>query len=314
MKSNEKYIDEELGVLNNCRLCPHECGVNRFKEASGYCRTGAGFYISSIVVHMGEEPVISGTNGICNIFFAHCNLQCKYCQNYQISRNTYVNAGRDRTMDEIIDSIKKILDQGIENIGFVSPSHMVPQLKAIVFRLKREGYHPIIIYNTNAYEKVETLRSLEDIVDVYLPDFKYEDPELAFSWSGVKDYPMIARDAVKEMYRQKGNYLHVNKTGKTEKGLIIRHLVLPGATDNSIRVLKFIAENLSDRIAISLMSQYHPILPVTGNYPLNRKITADEYEEVVKEMNNLGFTKGWIQEPESPDFYIPDFDSPTPFQ
>jgi putative pyruvate formate lyase activating enzyme len=191
---------------------------------------------------------------------------------------------------------------------------MIPQFKTIVKRLNRDGYHPIIVYNTNAYDKVDTLKSIENIVDVYLPDFKYEDPRLASIWSNAENYPRFARDAIKEMYRQKGNYLQVNNNGKLERGLIIRHLVLPGATENSLNVLRFLAEEVSNRIAVSLMSQYSPVLPVTGNYPLNRKITPEEYDQLVREMHKLGFTKGWIQEMESPDFYIPDFSSSHPFE
>jgi putative pyruvate formate lyase activating enzyme len=274
MTKISKNIEKEINVLKNCRLCPRDCGADRIKGSTGYCRTGAGFYISSSVVHMGEEPVISGKNGICNVFFGHCNLQCRYCQNYQISRNTCLNAGRYWTLEEAVTAIKQILDRGIENLGFVSPSHMVVQMKAIIMALNKEGYKPIIVYNTNAYDKPETLRSLGEIVDVYLPDYKYEDPALASRWSDAADYPATACYAIKEMYRQKGNYLQMNPNGKVEKGLIIRHLVLPGAVGNSIKVLRTIAAEISNRTAISLMSQYWPVLPVTGDFPLNRKITS----------------------------------------
>jgi putative pyruvate formate lyase activating enzyme len=314
MPGSLKNIEVELKVLKNCRICPHECGANRFKGPSGYCRTGAGYYISSVVIHKGEEPIISGTNGICNVFFAHCNIQCCYCQNYQISRNTCLNAGREWTLNEIVNTITGILDSGIENVGFVSPSHMVPQLKSIIFALNLEGYSPTIVYNTNAYDKIETLRSLENLVDVYLPDFKYSDPELAQSWSDAGNYPPIASKAIKEMYRQKGNLLHLNKKGKLDRGMIVRHLVLPGAVQNSIDCLRFLATEVSDRIAVSLMSQYSPIYTVAGNPLLNRRITKEEYSQVVEEMNKLGFTKGWIQELDSPDYYNPDFSLSSPFE
>ncbi len=266
------------------------------------------------MIHKGEEPVISGKNGICNVFFAHCNIQCIYCQNYQISRNKCLNSGKDWTLTETVNAIKSILDKGIENVGFVSPSHMVPQLKAIILGLNQEGYHPTIIYNTNAYDKVETLRSLENLIDVYLPDLKYMDMSLSQNWSDAGNYPGIARDAVLEMYRQKGNYLHVNKSGKLDRGMIVRHLVLPGAVENSIECLRFLAEEVSNRIAVSLMSQYRPIPPVSETSPLNRKITEKEYYRVVEEMNKLGFTKGWIQELDSPEYYNPDFNSHSPFE
>jgi putative pyruvate formate lyase activating enzyme len=314
MDDQQNNSIEELKVLENCRICPHECGANRFKVPSGYCRTGAGFYISSVVIHKGEEPVISGTNGICNVFFAHCNMQCIYCQNYQISGNSCLNAGREWALNEIVNSIINILDKGIENLGFVSPSHMVPQMKAIIAVLNHEGYSPTIVYNTNAYDKVETLRSLENLVDIYLPDLKYDDPELAHSWSDAWDYPSVARKAIQEMYRQKGNVLHMSSNGKLERGLIVRHLVLPGAVQNSIECLRFLANELSDRIAVSLMSQYNPIHTIKDSAPLNRKITREEYSQVVEEMNKLGFTKGWIQEPDSPENYNPDFSLASPFE
>jgi putative pyruvate formate lyase activating enzyme len=314
MYNPPKNIEEELKVLEDCRICPNECGANRFQGPLGYCRTGAGYYISSIVIHKGEEPVISGKNGICNVFFAHCNIQCRYCQNYQISRNDLINAGRERTLNEIVNAITGILDIGIENVGFVSPSHMVPQVKAIILALNDEGYFPTIVYNTNAYDKIETLRSLENLVDVYLPDLKYNDPNLAFKLSGARNYPTIARKALIEMYRQKGNVLHLNESGKLDRGLIVRHLVLPGAVQNSIECLRFLAAELSNRIAISLMSQYQPIQAVAGISPLNRMITREEYSRVVEEMNKLGFLKGWMQEPESADYYNPDFSLSSPFE
>ena len=309
----EKKYAEELKELENCNMCPRECGVNRLKGAGGYCRTGSGFYISSIIIHKGEEPVISGKDGICNVFFSHCNLQCTYCQNYQISGNRNVRAGRNMTLNEVIRSITSILDSGIENVGFVSPSHMVPQMKIIIKALNEEGYYPVIVYNTNGYDRAETIRSLEKLVDVYLPDLKYNDPGLAGGWSDAADYPAVAQLAVKEMYRQKGNVLHLNEKGKLTRGMIVRHLVLPGSVKNSIEILKFLADEISNRIAISLMSQYNPIANVKDTIPLNRKILESEYAMVVEHFNKLGFTKGWIQELQSAECYNPDFNSASPF-
>ena len=306
-------IEKELSVLRKCNICPRNCGANRFDGPYGYCNSGSDFNISAIIVHEGEEPVISGKNGICNIFFSHCNLQCNYCQNYQISNNKCSNSGNKSDLNVIINKIVCILDTGIENVGFVSPSHMVPQVKVIIKSLNHEGYHPTIVYNSNAYDKVETLRSLENLVDVYLPDLKYDDQKISEEWSDSKNYPVIARKAIKEMYRQKGNILQINKTGKAEKGLIIRHLVLPGAVQNSKNVLRFISNELSNRIAVSVMSQYNPNSNVSAVPILNRKIFKKEYSEVINELNKLGFTKGWIQQLNSSDYFNPDFNSETPF-
>jgi putative pyruvate formate lyase activating enzyme len=295
-----------------CSLCPHACEAER-EYRRGFCGTGNDLEIASVTLHKGEEPIISGTDGICNIFFAGCNLQCVYCQNHQISRKIGRLSTRIFSLAELVSQITAILDRGIENIGFVSPSHMVPQLRIIVEALHRQDYFPIIVYNTNAYEKVETLRSLEGVVDVYLPDFKYMDSELAARWSGVADYPQVACAAIKEMYRQKGNRLLYTDSGKLRSGMIVRHLVLPGSVANSIEVFRFLAGELSTRLAISLMAQYHPIRDVANIPPLHRKITAQEYRRVVREVEGLGFENGWFQDFDSPDFYNPDFKLSSPF-
>jgi putative pyruvate formate lyase activating enzyme len=299
---------EEMQLKQRCTLCPRACGTDRDKER-GFCGTGTGFEIASVTVHKGEEPGISGMDGICNIFFAGCNLHCLYCQNYQISRNT----GRIFSDVPAIRSITTLLDRGIENIGFVSPSHMVPQVRTIIKELRRRGYFPIVVYNTNAYEKVETLRTLEGLVDVYLPDFKYMDSTLAARWSGAADYPEVACAALKEMYRQKGNRLLLTDSGKLRSGMIVRHLVLPEAVANSIGVFRFLAEELSLRLSVSVMAQYKPTPEVMNMPPLHRKITAAEYRQVVREIENLGFENGWFQEFDSPEYYNPDFTLPSPF-
>jgi len=296
-----------------CLLCPRNCGADRRKR-QGFCGTGRDFEVASITVHRGEEPVISGPDGICNIFFSGCNLQCIYCQNFQISGNTKRIPIRFHSLSELFKQIAAILDLGIETIGFVSPSHMVPQVKAIIETLHRHSYYPTVVYNTNAYEKVDTLRSLEGLVDVYLPDFKYLSSDLADRWSRAPDYPCIARAAVKEMYRQKGNRLLYNEKGKLRSGMIVRHLVLPEATADSIEVFKFIAEELSNRLAISLMAQYTPTPNVHDLPPLNRKITTVEYQRVVAEIERLGFETGWLQELDSADCLVPDFRLSSPFR
>ncbi len=310
---NLKVFEQWREELRQCRICPRNCNVDRFAGDGGYCRSGAGYYISSIVVHRGEEPPISGPNGICNVFFGHCNLQCVYCQNFQISRNDNSFAARNYTLQEVLTEIITCLDGGCEAVGFVSPSHFVPQVKAIVGALKAMGRHPVIVYNTNGYDKPETLKTLEGIADVYLPDFKYMDGVPAKKFSGARDYPRVAQKAIREMYRQKGSSLILRENGIAERGLIIRHLVLPGHVQNSIDVLRFIADEISTSVHISLMSQYHPVEPVRNTAPLNRPLFAEEYQKVVEAFHELGFRNGWIQDMDSYGNYLPDFDREQPF-
>jgi putative pyruvate formate lyase activating enzyme len=307
---NFDYLKE----LEDCALCPRECHVNRLKERSGYCKSGHTFDIGSICRHMGEEPAISGTKGICNVFFTHCNIQCSYCQNYQISRNKKKSTGREMDLKEIVSTISDILDEGINILGFVSPSHYIPQMKAIIYALQERGKHPVIVYNSNAYDKVETLKSLEGLVDVYLPDFKYSDKMLSKEYSDAPEYPDIALKVIKEMVRQKGTSLRLNDEGQAESGVVVRHLVLPGYINNSLDALKMLADEISHLIHISLMSQYYPTQEVMNHLIIGRGISKEEYETVVSEMERLGLHRGWLQEYESNIHYKPDFFKDHPFE
>jgi len=308
-----RFMDP-LEALSDCALCPRECHADRFSSKLGYCKSDVSFNISSICIHRGEEPVISGKNGICNIFFTNCNLQCSYCQNWQISRNLPGRKSTEMRLEEVIREIMAILDTGIDLIGFVSPSHVIPQMKVIISAIESLGYHPVKVYNSNGYDEVETLRSLEGMIDVYLPDFKYMEPDIACEYSAARDYPEVASLALKEMYRQKGAALHMAENGTAESGIIIRHLVLPGQVENSRRVLQFIAGDVSPRLHISLMSQYYPTPGVCNHPLLNRSLLKQEYDEVVGELNRLGLHNGWIQELESGGNYIPDFERDHPFE
>jgi putative pyruvate formate lyase activating enzyme len=215
-------------------------------------------------------------------------------------------------LHEVVDSIIKNLDQGCHAVGFVSPSHYIPHVKAIIESLRLLGYNPVFIYNTNGYDKVEEIRELESYIDIYLPDYKYSDNSLALKFSKVVDYQHVAYSAIKEMYRQKGSTLMINENGYAEKGLIIRHLVLPGNVDNSINVLHHIAD-ISSSIAVSLMAQYWPTPAVMNHPTLGRTLSSEEYETVKAELENLGFYKGWVQDIESSDHYLPDFELDKPF-
>ena len=311
--TNGFYTEEEIYQLQNCSLCPRECRVNRFSDSLGYCGTGSGFEIASVVVHKGEEPLIGGEEGICNIFFTGCNLRCLFCQNHQISRPQSFSSSRKMIFKEVLDLIETILSKGINRVGFVSPSHVVPQLKAIIRGLNQRGLNPVTVYNSNGYEKQSVLRSLDGLIDVYLPDFKYITPDLAVKFSDAAGYPEIALKAIKEMYWQKGSGLLTDSNGQVTSGLIIRHLVLPGYAEESKKVLRFIAEEISTGVHISLMSQYHPVSGIHLDPPLNRTLYSHEYQSVVNEMHNLGFRNGWIQEMDSHSNLLPDFSNENPF-
>ena len=314
MKQADIYDNNDRLILENCSLCPRECGINRFEGGSGYCGTDAGLNIATICIHKGEEPVISGSDGICNIFFAGCNLHCLYCQNHEISQCGSVagNAGTDP--EAVLDKIVSILSGGISAIGFVSPSHVVPQVKAIIKGLNSRGYKPITVYNTNSYDKLETIQSLSGLIDVYLPDYKYVTKEIASGYSDASDYPGIALKAIKEMYYQKGSTLVIDENNRAENGLLIRHLVLPGHAEESKKVLFSIAEELSPGVHLSLMSQYHPTAQVKQHQILNRPLYKAEYEAVVETMEALGFRNGWVQDMDSNLNYMPDFSKENPFE
>jgi putative pyruvate formate lyase activating enzyme len=295
-------------------ICPRKCGVNRNAGELGYCRTDAGYHIGSICLHRGEEPAISGEFGICNIFFSHCNLQCLYCQNYQISRNSITAQDRIMTLDEVLNAVKHCLDQGAEAVGFVTPSHFIPHVRAIINALHASGYYPVTVYNSNGYDSVDMLRELEGLVHVYLPDFKYADPGTAGRFSGAPDYPEKAGLALKEMFRQKGSTLVIHENGQAVNGLIIRHLVLPGQAEDSVRVLQWIAEELSPSLYLSLMSQYYPTSCMSGHSVLSRTITEKEFNRVTEAAESLGFYRGWVQELNSSQTYRPDFSRIHPFE
>jgi putative pyruvate formate lyase activating enzyme len=300
--------------LKKCNLCPRNCNADRFSGHSGYCRSDYQYNINSIVNHKGEEPLISGKNGICNVFFNHCNLQCVFCQNHQISNNLSINTDNSWCLEQIISIIHKHLENGCKSIGFVSPSHQIPQVISIIRAF--DNYHPkpIFVYNTNAYDKAEVLKELEGMIDIYLPDLKYASETLSFEYSDAADYPSISRKALKEMFRQKGAVLHLLDKDHAESGIIIRHLVLPGHVENSISVLRFIAEELSPKIHISLMSQFYPTYKANLYPNINRTLTSEEYDQVITEMENLGMSNGWIQELDSKDNYRPDFIKEHPFE
>jgi putative pyruvate formate lyase activating enzyme len=307
------YTKDELSLLSECTLCPRACRVNRFDGGTGYCGSDAGMNIASICIHRGEEPPISGPGGICNIFFSGCNLRCIYCQNHEISRPCSQENRRSLNLIETLDTIAGILSRGIKAVGFVSPSHVVPQVKAIIRGLNGRGMKPITVYNTNGYDKAEVIDSLDGLIDVYLPDYKYTTPLVSNEFSDAPDYSEVALKALNRMYYQKGSTLHLDNDGRAETGILVRHLVLPGHADESKSVLKKLADEISTGINISLMSQYHPTPYVRDHSDLNRILYRSEYESVVKFMEDLGFRNGWLQDMDSYQNYRPDFSKENPF-
>ncbi len=301
-------------LLTSCNLCPRGCGANRLIGELGYCKIDSKPVVASIVLHRGEEPVISGDKGICNVFFAHCNLTCIYCQNNQISRNSHCDKDWLTDYDDILESITRILNQGINILGFVSPTHQVAQMLEILNRLSEQGYNPRIVYNTNSYDNPLVLRELNGIIDVYLPDIKYFSNELAKRYSDADNYFNYALKTLREMIWQKGTSLVIDRDGLIESGVIVRHLILPGHVDDSKIVFEHLASEFGAQLTISLLSQYHPNRDaLTSNGRINRVITASEYNDVVNKLNELGFYRGWLQDLDSNNQYLPDFSKEEPF-
>ena len=283
-----------------CTLCPRRCGAERTAEAGGgFCRMPGGLRVARAMLHHWEEPPISGRNGAGTVFFSGCTLGCVYCQNGDISAGGF---GKDISTARLREIFEELIGQGAHNIELVTPTHFLPWiLPALTPRL------PVpVVYNCGGYERVETLRALEGLVDVYLPDLKYADGTLAAELSGAADYFPVACEAIREMFRQVGPY--VLEDGLLTRGVVIRHLVLPGYLDNTRRVLDWIAETFAPGdVLVSLMSQYTPTANMTGR--LARRVTAAEYRAAADYMRNCGITDGFVQERTSAEeAYTPAFD------
>lgn len=283
-----------------CTLCPRRCGAERTAEAGGgFCRMPAGLRVARAMLHRWEEPPISGRNGAGTVFFSGCTLGCVYCQNGDISAGGF---GKDISTARLREIFEELIGQGAHNIELVTPTHFLPWiLPALTPRL------PVpVVYNCGGYERVETLRTLEGLVDVYLPDLKYADGTLAAALSGAADYFPVACQAIREMFRQVGPY--VLEDGLLTRGVVIRHLVLPGYLDNTRQVLDWIAETFGPGdVLVSLMSQYTPTNNMTGR--MARRVTAAEYRAAAAYMRNCGITDGFVQERTSAEeAYTPAFD------
>jgi putative pyruvate formate lyase activating enzyme len=315
----EERVEKLYALLSSCTVCPRNCGNDRLKDVLASCASGLDPVVSSHTAHFGEEPVLSGTGGAGNVFLGNCNLRCVYCQNWQISQDWRAQRRNEVSVERLAEMLLELQARGCHNIGFVSPTHYAPQMARAVLLAARAGLRLPIVYNTNAYDSVEVLRLLEGIVDVYLPDFKYADSAAGWQYSKVPDYPERAREALVEMYRQKGSSLVYGDDGLLKSGLLVRMLVLPNGVAGVGESLAWIAETLSPRVAISLMAQYYPIHRAAKDAryaALSREIAAEEWEEALAQLEANGLANGFQQELSTANrYYRPDFtDRETPFQ
>lgn len=301
-------FSEQLSV---CNACPRLCGVNRLEGKTSDCGMDASVQVGHIGLHHGEEPPISGTGGSGAIFFVGCNLHCVYCQNYQISQKFHENGKRTLSVPELAEEILRLQDQGAHNINFVSPSHMAFQMADAIILARKLGLSLPVVYNSNGYDSVETLKKIRGLVDIYLPDIKYLDNALGWRYSKVKDYATVIPEVLKEMYNQVGD-LVLDQGGIATRGMLVRHLVLPGLIKNSKQCLKLLSE-ISPTIYISLMSQYSPIYKASKYPEINRKLADAEYDEIMDYAVSLDLENVFIQELESQDACLPDFTHEKPF-
>ena len=282
-----EHLNEKLSP---CRVCPFQCEIDRYNGTSGKCRTGSLPKIASCNIHHGEEPPVSGFRGSGAIFFSGCSLRCMFCQNYPISQLANGNEVSIETLSEYMLSLQK---REAHNVNLVTPTHFVPQIVEALWGAIKRGLRIPILYNSSGYDDVQTLQALEGIIDIYLPDMKYGDNRSAEKYSGARCYVEINRAAIREMYRQVGE-LVVDEDGIAQRGLIIRHLILPGNISNTLAVLEFITQ-ISKAIPVSLMSQYFPAYNAPSLPELRNKIGKKEYEDALCILDNLGLVNGWTQ-------------------
>jgi len=329
-----KRAEDLMAVLKDCTLCPRDCHADRTVGKVGYCRSGYLPIVSSYCAHFGEEPVISGTKGSGTIFFGNCNLRCVFCQNHQISQASSSPAPTplpsprreegdfyNKTslkedevgFERLADIMLELQSLGCHNINFVSPSHFAAQIVKAVDIAASKGLTIPLVYNTNGHDSLDTLRLLDGIIDIYLPDIKYSDEHAALEYSKAGDYVEHSRSAVIEMKRQVGDLI-VDSSGIAVKGLIVRHLVLSNDLAGSEESLRFISEKVGKNTFMSVMSQYFPTHKA-AEYPLvSRPISHREYERVLEWLDRFGLENGWVQEHSSRDYYRPDFEKEKPFE
>ena len=296
-----------------CTLCPRSCAVDREKGERGICGQTEVLKVARAALHYWEEPCISGTEGSGAVFFSGCSLHCVFCQNHNIANGT---AGKEITVERLAEIFLELQEKKANNINLVTPGHFVPQIVTALERAKGQGLTIPIVYNTSSYENVDTIKKLEGLVDIYLPDFKYMSPDLSKKYSHAADYGVVAKAAIAEMVRQTGAAKFtgsevdpVEDGALMRRGTIVRHLLLPGCTEDSKAVIRYLYETYGDRIYISIMNQFTPLEGLKDYPELNRRITEAEYDEVVDYAIDLGVECGFIQEGDTAEeSFIPEFD------
>lgn len=301
------HVNDGKREYKGCTLCPRECGADRKRGKTGYCGVaGEGVLGARAALHMWEEPCISGLEGSGTVFFSGCPLRCVYCQNYDIA---HAERGTEVTIERLSDIFLELQEKGANNINLVTPTHYTPEIIAALNLAREKGLKLPIVYNCSGYEKVETLRCLKGLVDIYLTDFKYMDKHLAKRYSRAEDYPDIAKKAIAEMVEQCGNG-EFDARGMMRKGVIVRHLLLPGQVQNGKDVVKYLYETYGDTVFLSIMNQYTPLSHMKDYPEINRKVTEEEYEELIDYAIELGVENGFIQEGETAEeSFIPAFDN-----
>ena len=308
----DERVEKLEQLLESCTVCPRDCLNNRLKNEIAACYSGRLPIVSSYTAHFGEEPPLVGTSGAGNIFFGNCNLRCVYCQNYQISQTHKQQIKNEVTHERLAEMMLELQSRGCHNINFVSPTHFAPQMARSILIAARSGMNIPIVYNTNAYDSVEVLKLLSGVVDVYLPDLKYADDESGYLYSKVSSYRDVSRSALKEMYRQTGDELVFDELGLLKRGLVVRLLVLPNDIGSISESIEWIRDELSPRVAISLMAQYYPTNQAESNQRyllLSRRIRESEWMKATAALDELGMEEGWLQEFDGAAYYYrPDFD------
>ncbi|MFB0546667.1 MAG: radical SAM protein [Anaerolineae bacterium] len=280
-------VEEAYAHLEDCRICPRECGVNRLAGEQGVCRTGKRAVVSSYNPHFGEEAPLVGRGGSGTIFFTHCNLKCQFCQNYEISQQ---GEGREVEPEDLALMMLRLQALGCHNINYVSPTHVVPQILVGLLIAVEAGLSIPLVYNTGGYDPLETLTLLDGIFDIYMPDMKYADEGIARKHSKIKDYPAVNQAAVKEMHRQVGDLI-MDERGVAQRGLLVRHLVLPEGLAGTAEIVSFLAEEISPNTYLNVMDQYRPCYRAYEYPPLDRRITRAEFEEAVRLAQEAGLTR-----------------------
>ena len=315
----EQRVEALERLLERCTVCPKDCLNNRLNNEIAACYSGRLPIVSSYTPHFGEEPPLVGAKGAGNIFFGNCNLRCVYCQNYQISQTHKQQLKNEVTHERLAAMMIELQSRGCHNINFVSPTHFAPQMARSILIAAQNGLHVPVVYNTNAYDSVEVLRLLDRVVDVYLPDLKYADDESGYLYSKVSGYKEFSRAALREMFRQTGDELVFDEDGLLKRGLVVRLLVLPNDIGSISESIEWIRDELSPRVAISLMAQYYPTHQAETNKRymlLSRRIRESEWMKATAALEELGMTEGWVQEFDGTSYYYrPDFtDAETPFR